>query len=219
MPSPTRGDLLGCLRLDCKILPVDILIRMQRFCHIRARAPRRKGLMSLIGRRADPGPRFSCSSAARPWLLTQSTQRERSFEPALPRCGGALRPRPSESAVQTACPVGIMEVEQEPAATGAPPTAQTVPPDDCFIRFRLSAIDFVPSSERSHFDNRRSPFSRDELHTVPVIRIFGATDRGQRVCAHVHGAFPYVYVEYKGKLDPTSGQSRRLSLRRTGPRS
>ncbi|BGP52794.1 DNA polymerase zeta [Rhodotorula sphaerocarpa] len=97
-----------------------------------------------------------------------------------------------------------MEVEQEPAATGAPPTAQTVPPDDCFIRFRLSAIDFVPSSERSHFDNRRSPFSRDELHTVPVIRIFGATDRGQRVCAHVHGAFPYVYVEYKGKLDPTS---------------
>ncbi|KWU46737.1 DNA/RNA polymerase, partial [Rhodotorula sp. JG-1b] len=72
------------------------------------------------------------------------------------------------------------------------------------IRFRLSALDFVPSVDRSQFDNRRSPFCKGEMYTVPVIRIFGATDRGQRVCAHVHGAFPYVYVEYKGKLDPTS---------------
>ncbi|GAA5992097.1 hypothetical protein JCM10908_000742 [Rhodotorula pacifica] len=91
-----------------------------------------------------------------------------------------------------------------PPPTDAAPSAQTVPPDDCFIRFRLSAIDFVPSVDKSQFDNRRSPFCQGEMYTVPVIRIFGATDRGQRVCAHVHGAFPYVYVEYKGKLDPTS---------------
>ncbi|GAA5866905.1 hypothetical protein JCM3774_004599 [Rhodotorula dairenensis] len=91
-----------------------------------------------------------------------------------------------------------------PPPTDAAPSAQTVPPDDCFIRFRLSAIDFVPSVEHSQFDNRRSPFCKGDMYTVPVIRIFGATDRGQRVCAHVHGAFPYVYVEYKGKLDPTS---------------
>ncbi|GAA5965048.1 hypothetical protein JCM8115_005696 [Rhodotorula mucilaginosa] len=98
-----------------------------------------------------------------------------------------------------------MEQSDPPAApTDAAPSAQTVPLDDCFIRFRLSAIDFVPSVDRSQFDNRRSPFCKGEMYTVPVIRIFGATDRGQRVCAHVHGAFPYVYVEYKGKLDPTS---------------
>jgi DNA polymerase zeta len=29
-------------------------------------------------------------------------------------------------------------------------------------------------------------------------------DTGQRVVAHIHGVFPYLYVEYKGKLDADS---------------
>ncbi|GAA5923255.1 DNA-directed DNA polymerase [Sporobolomyces koalae] len=92
-------------------------------------------------------------------------------------------------------------------ASGATPTslsAATEPHPDSFIRFRLSAIDSVPTYERSPYDNRRSPYSKELLRQVPVIRIFGATDKGQRVCAHVHGAFPYVFVEYKGKMDPDS---------------
>lgn len=44
------------------------------------------------------------------------------------------------------------------------------------------------------------------LASVPLIRLFGATDKGQRVVAHVHGVFPYLYVKYKGKLDPESGE-------------
>ena len=39
------------------------------------------------------------------------------------------------------------------------------------------------------------------LPKIPVIRVFGATETGQKVCAHVHGAFPYLYVEYDGELD------------------
>lgn len=40
---------------------------------------------------------------------------------------------------------------------------------------------------------------------VPVIRVFGATETGQKVCAHIHGAFPYLYVDYNGSLTPDEG--------------
>jgi DNA polymerase zeta len=90
-----------------------------------------------------------------------------------------------------------------PSAAGV--TATLADPD-CFIRMRISAIDFVQSFDHSPYDNRRSPYCKETLRSVPVIRVFGATDKGQRVCAHVHGSFPYVYVAYEGPLDPESGK-------------
>ncbi|GAA5897069.1 hypothetical protein JCM5296_004286 [Sporobolomyces johnsonii] len=90
------------------------------------------------------------------------------------------------------------------APTPAGLSAPTIPPSEALIRIRLSCIDTVSSWEPSQYDNRRSPYCKDLLRHVPVIRIFGATDKGQRVCAHVHGAFPYFYVRYDGPLDPES---------------
>ena len=46
---------------------------------------------------------------------------------------------------------------------------------------------------------------------MPVIRVFGSTETGQKVCAHVHGALPYLYVEYTGSLNPDDGMSKCLS--------
>ncbi|KAL8283649.1 hypothetical protein RQP46_005444 [Phenoliferia psychrophenolica] len=79
---------------------------------------------------------------------------------------------------------------------------------------RLSHIDIITKASKpmKEFQTRRSPFSQDTLRAVPEVRIFGATDMGQRVVAHVHGTFPYVFIEYKGKLDPDSLNAYMLRL-------
>ncbi|MCJ1288122.1 DNA polymerase zeta [Xylographa opegraphella] len=52
------------------------------------------------------------------------------------------------------------------------------------------------SQEQDCEQNHQYPVPR-----VPVIRVFGATATGQKVCAHIHGAFPYLYIEYGGSLE------------------
>jgi len=42
-------------------------------------------------------------------------------------------------------------------------------------------------------------------NTVPIIRIFGKSRSGEQVLGHVHGAFPYLFVEYEGNLSPDEG--------------
>ncbi|SGY31587.1 BQ5605_C002g01244 [Microbotryum silenes-dioicae] len=97
------------------------------------------------------------------------------------------------------------------AAHHATATAPTTPSPSTIIRFKLSDIDTVMSSDKTIYTNDQSPFVVDPhpggpvppMSTVPVIRIFGATDRGKRVMAHIHGAFPYVYIKYLGaSLEP-----------------
>ncbi|QDS67899.1 hypothetical protein FKW77_008243 [Venturia effusa] len=70
------------------------------------------------------------------------------------------------------------------------------------FRFRLNCIDHyqaAPTSLDPQLFRPKGLTQKNAPH-VPVIRIFGATETGQKVCAHVHGAFPYLYIPYDGGL-------------------
>ncbi|KAL1959625.1 hypothetical protein VTO42DRAFT_1660 [Malbranchea cinnamomea] len=78
---------------------------------------------------------------------------------------------------------------------------------NCIDHYQANPSDLdpqVPLSDGSHPPKARPKF--------PIIRVFGATETGQKVCAHVHGALPYLYVEYKGDLAPAEVDSSIRSL-------
>ncbi|KZL81063.1 dna polymerase family b [Colletotrichum incanum] len=73
------------------------------------------------------------------------------------------------------------------------------------FRVRLNCIDHYQATP-THYDpqlrNDVGPAQAKKGPKVPVVRVFGSTETGQKVCAHIHGAFPYLYVEYQGSLEP-----------------
>ena len=78
---------------------------------------------------------------------------------------------------------------------------------NCVDHYQATPTDFDPKLPRIH----RSSQSKI-LPKVPVIRVFGATETGQKVCAHIHGAFPYLYIDYNGSLAPEAGKVARIRL-------
>ncbi|KAJ9641369.1 DNA polymerase zeta [Coniosporium tulheliwenetii] len=71
------------------------------------------------------------------------------------------------------------------------------------FRFRLNCIDHYqanPTELDPPLQRSSGPPQRHNGPQVPVIRVFGATETGQKVCAHIHGAFPYLYLQYDGDL-------------------
>ncbi|KAF9889779.1 DNA polymerase zeta [Aspergillus nanangensis] len=78
------------------------------------------------------------------------------------------------------------------------------------FQVRLNCVDHYQAAP-SEFDPplpyRDGAVGKYDRPKVPVIRIFGATETGQKVCVHVHGAFPYLYVQYDGSLAPQDVRS------------
>lgn len=78
-------------------------------------------------------------------------------------------------------------------------------PMDLF-RVRLNCVDYYQASPVDEFDPPLPLGSTrgnvKERPRISVIRVFGATETGQKVLMHVHGALQYTYIEYSGSLVP-----------------
>ncbi|KAK0390713.1 hypothetical protein NLU13_0216 [Sarocladium strictum] len=71
------------------------------------------------------------------------------------------------------------------------------------FRLRLNCIDHYQATPTRYDPQLRKDIRPSQVAKgpkVPVVRVFGSTETGQKVCAHIHGAFPYLYVEYDGGL-------------------
>lgn len=76
------------------------------------------------------------------------------------------------------------------------------------FRVRLNCIDHYQATPTCYDPPLRNDVRASQVAKgpkVPVVRVFGSTETGQKVCAHIHGAFPYLYVEYDGDLSPDEG--------------
>lgn len=59
---------------------------------------------------------------------------------------------------------------------------------------RIVTMDYYLSKPVQGLDPCYSELQNTVIKTVPLIRIFGSTRQGAKVCAHIHGVFPYIYV-------------------------
>lgn len=71
------------------------------------------------------------------------------------------------------------------------------------FRIRLNCVDQYQAPP-NEFDppvpHGSSNSSVKERPKVSIIRVFGATETGQKVLMHIHGVFQYFYIEYSGSL-------------------
>lgn len=76
------------------------------------------------------------------------------------------------------------------------------------FQVRLNCVDHyqaVPSEFDPPLQYGNNSSEKNGKPKIPVIRVFGATETGQKICVHVHGVFPYLYIQYDGPLRPKEG--------------
>ncbi|KAK9875165.1 hypothetical protein WA026_005957 [Henosepilachna vigintioctopunctata] len=67
-----------------------------------------------------------------------------------------------------------------------------------YLSVKIFDVDFYMCPPVQNLDITFSQFRGCAVHQVPVIRIFGSTFEGKKICVHVHGVFPYFFIPYDG---------------------
>ena len=66
---------------------------------------------------------------------------------------------------------------------------------------RIVETDHYMAAADSHYDQTYFQFRSRAALQVPVLRIYGVTPAGQKVCAHVHGHVPYLYIPCSSPIE------------------
>ena len=69
------------------------------------------------------------------------------------------------------------------------------------IAVRLVWLDYYMTKPNSQFDDEYSSLYGTSVDSVPVLRIFGSTVGGQKVCLHVHRVLPYFFVKMEKRVE------------------
>ncbi|XP_066138536.1 DNA polymerase zeta catalytic subunit isoform X2 [Euwallacea fornicatus] len=67
---------------------------------------------------------------------------------------------------------------------------------------KIVVLDYYMSAPTPGLDVIYSEFRSSTISQVPVIRCFGSLETGKKICVHIHGIFPYLYIPYDGKTNP-----------------
>lgn len=62
------------------------------------------------------------------------------------------------------------------------------------LSIKIVSVDHYSCFPITNLDVTHSEFRKSAVKLVPVIRIFGITQNKKKICANVHGVFPYFYI-------------------------
>ncbi|CAG9769330.1 unnamed protein product [Ceutorhynchus assimilis] len=67
---------------------------------------------------------------------------------------------------------------------------------------RIVVLDYYMSPPLPGLDVVYSEFRGASINQVPILRCFGSSEDGKKICVHIHGVFPYLYIPFDGKENP-----------------